>query len=155
MKNLRYLIIGLSVTLSLAIGAFALASSYEWLTNFQVSPSTSPIHNGTFLKVYRNINTSGAFEEYRSVYYQFTAPEMGPSDSAWQEWTDCRVSGVVSGTLQDGCYPVIATSTAPTATSTLWIRATTNYGGCGTYTPTPNIGTCGDIATSTGLLYTP
>lgn len=149
------------LSLGLAAAAFVLsfaaaipkstASAYEWLTNFIVSPQFG-ISSNRELKVYRTINTSSSYEEYRTAYYQVssTYDQISPSDPNWIEWTECRAHSVVSTPVDDQCFP--HTPSAP-GSSLLHILVTTNFAGCGTYTPNPSAN-CGDT-TSTIAYYAP
>ncbi len=134
------------------VGNSALASSYEWLSNLQISPS-NVVRPGYQLKIYRDITTSGSYQEYRSVYYQYTTSTSAPLNDFWNEWTECRVSGAVNVTLNDRCFPTVV-AWAGNTTSTLWIRATTNYQNCGEYTSNPDRQNCGDTIT-TSVPYLP
>ncbi len=151
MKKLLFVFVALLALVGAWAGRSALASSYEWITYALLYPS-DVIHGGQELKISRDVNTSGSYLEYRSAYFQFSTTTF--SEGSWNEWTDCRVSSTVSGTEHDVCYPIVSTSTAPMATSTLWVRVSTNFAGCGTYTPTPDIANCG-YSTTTSVLYTP
>lgn len=168
MKKIHLL--GAVGALTLVLGAGAsegLASSYEWITGFTASTaypagSTEGAYyavSGEEVKVYRTVNTSAAYGEYRSVYYQVTSttgyvgganPYIPPSDPYWQEFTECRVYGVVNGSVLDKCFPLAPTGTYP---NLLHVLVTTNYAGCGGYTANPGAN-CGDT-TSTYRWYQP
>lgn len=143
MHNAKKVFGGLVALLLLTSAGVTYASTYEWITNFFTSPSTgSVVRSGDIIKVYRDINTSGSYQERRTAYYQATTT---PSDFNWTEWTGCRVDSTITGSQTDHCYPL---APSVSATTTLWVRVTTNYAGCGTYTPTPNTMTCGDATTT-------
>jgi hypothetical protein len=130
----------------LLVGSAAFASTYEWISDLGWSTT-----GGTCCSTSQNVtftwrtNTSGAFDEYRSLYYYATTTPPGlyvPGDSApWTEWTGCRLHSTVNGYVDEKCA---VTLPQVFSSSTLWVRRTTNYAGCGTWTPAPNTATCGD-----------
>jgi hypothetical protein len=168
-------IAGLAVLVgSIAVAKPISASVYEWisyihlnspgiLTEYGYRPWYSGIvEPGDPIKVKWQTNTTGSYEEYRSLYYAFTpvpAPleVVRPADTDWIEITSCRNSGTISsGTpVIDVCDITVATSTSmSTSTQWLWLRSTTNYSGCGTWTPTPGA-YCGDAQEATTTYQIP
>lgn len=124
---------GLSV-LSLAFFATkALTSAYEWINPFSI-PGTWTV-SGATSTVSWTTNTSASYDEYRTAYYYTTTTLQGPSDGDWTEWTDCRHQGSVYPSSNDQCSPP---TPWVTTSSYLWVRITTNFSGCGTWTPTPD-----------------
>lgn len=128
----------------LLVSSTAFASAYEWINNLGWSTTSgtccSTSQGATF--TWRT-NTSGAFDEYRSLYYYVTTTVgYTPVDTdSWTEWTGCRLHSTINGYVDEKCA---VTLPQVFSTSTLWVRRTTNYAGCGTWTPAPNTTTCGD-----------
>jgi len=122
------------------------ASAWEWLTNHQITSFSG--QSGTTINFKWKVNTSGSYHEYRSAYWA-TSTSAVEEPASWNEWANCRAHGVVTSNITDFC-----TATAPETdtTTTLWVRATTNYSGCGTYTAFPNVSSCGDVSNVTTTL---
>lgn len=127
--------------LSLVTVGVALASSYEFIKSVQF-PSTT--YSGNYATTTWDVRTTGTFYEYRSLYYSTTN-----SPYNWIEWTTCRREGNVDTEIQDTCIPTLPTVGTPT---TLYVRASTNYSGCGTWTPTPDESSCGGTFTTTTIV---
>lgn len=117
------------------------ASAYEWIQNF-MTPGVV-YSNTTSSAVLWVVNTTDNFYEYRSLYHSTS------TDGPWTEWTDCRHEGYVNTSSTDVCYPFIP---ATSVTTTMYMRATVNFSGCGTYTPTPSDG-CGSLKTQAQTWY--
>ncbi|MBP9762863.1 hypothetical protein KBD34_04575 [Patescibacteria group bacterium] len=145
------------------------ASAYEWISYLHLnSPGIitaygdrpwyyGPVEPGDPIEVKWKTHTSSDYEEYRTLYYAYSPEpstpyeDVHPEDMDWVELTSCRNSGTISsGTpIVDTCNIAVPTSTSmATNTQLLWLRATTNYAGCGTWTLTPGA-SCGDIREAT------
>ncbi len=128
------------------------SSSYEWISTF-ITPGNCCTATATGTVSWQ-VTTNGNWYEYRTLYY---ATSNGPT-STWMEFTEdegyqCRAEGYINGLgPNDSCSITIPDLPEP-APAYLWIRATTNYSGCGTWTATPG-DNCGD-SISAGLPYTP
>lgn len=139
MRAYRYVFFTFLLCLGIFLGQRALASSFEWISLFYINDPWVSLSNSTTTWT---VTTSDNFYEYRSVYY-VTTTDMGWGPTAtttWQEFTECRHEGYVNTETNDSCEP-----TAPYTDSSvyLWIRITTNFSGCGTWTPNPSA-SCGD-----------
>lgn len=110
----------------------AWASAYEWITNPSISCSSC--QQGTAQDISWNLNTSGNYSEYETAYYATTT-------SNWHEITNCRVQETVNGSSWNSCTFLVPNNVYGTGT----IRVTTNYAGCGSWTPTPDVVSCGDL----------
>jgi hypothetical protein len=118
------------------------ASSHEWINPFNVpdpwyqdTTSTSATSTITW-----TTNTDGNWNEYRSVYYYTTTTLQAPGVGDWIEQTECRLSGNVNTSSNDSCSMRSPYVREP---SYLWIRITTNWAGCGTWTSNPDTVNCG------------
>ncbi len=138
----------------------ALASAWEWIQTFDVIGCNTSCQAGTEIKFKRNVQTSANFYEYRGVWaavvpgISSTEPNIGQ----YRELPQCMTDGYVNTSEWDTCeYTTTATSTyfgGPHVTSTLWVRATTNYANCGgfQYTPNPDTINCGDISIQSRII---
>lgn len=143
----------------LLFGGAALASSWEWLTN----PSNITFHGyeETYATSTHVVNTSKTYYEYRSFYYYTTttSPKQWTPPGNWSAWTEvstCRRQGDVEAStpVTDTCAHTVPLGRSHiTANTTFWFRSTTNYGGCGTYTSTPDVTNCGDYKQAYSIMY--
>ncbi|MCB9798199.1 hypothetical protein H6758_00555 [Candidatus Nomurabacteria bacterium] len=121
------------------------ASVYEWINPFWVS-KTMVFPTETF-KVLWTVNTSDAYGEYTALYYKLTEDPNNPPAN-WNRNFGCSHFDVVDSSESYICYMDAPTSTMYTPSTTLWIRVTTNYSGCGQWTPNPDVANCGDVQTT-------
>ncbi|HID73302.1 TPA: hypothetical protein EYP38_05155 [Candidatus Micrarchaeota archaeon] len=137
------------------MAANAFASPYEWFDYLWSGPN-KVVKSGTFNaddptnsnKIYWNVSTSGNYYEYRALYLNNT-PAYSLSDSSdWTRVTHCDKAGYVNGWSLDGCFNIPFTGFS-SGSHVAFI--TTNWAGCGTYTPVPDTSSCGD-RTDTFLL---
>jgi len=142
-KLFRTVLVTGTLCVSFLFVGSALASAYEWMANYYFNgyppEIRTVVQSGNYEKIHYTVLTSGNYYEYRSSYYAI-GDLMPTSSAGWTEWNTCRFSGYVNTSTQDVCYPQIPTVGT---TSTLWVRSTTNYAGCGSYTPEPDIANCG------------
>lgn len=121
------------------------ASSFEWFTYFTVTGSSSggvsiPFVTGTTSSTVWQVTTTGNYYEYRTLYWGANTDPSNPP-TTWTEYTQCEHAGNINGSgPYEGCNFTI--QSAPNSTY-YWVRATTNYTSCGTYTPNPG-SNCGD-----------
>lgn len=97
------------------------------------------------------VTTTHSYFEYRSLYYYVTSSTYFIPSSTWPTWTEhveCRRSGTVNVNANDRCT---ATTTNVGAASTIWYRASTQWSGCGMWTPTPTVG-CGNYRQASSTL---
>lgn len=133
--------------LFMIIAPQASASAWEWISNPWATSCCSSGGSATF--TWRT-NVSSPLSEYASLYYFVAPTSTDPgtigNNTNWSEWTSCRRSGTITtGYRQEKCSitaPVVGT------TMYLFVRETTNYAGCGTWTPTPDVANCGDAYTT-------
>lgn len=127
----------------------ALASVYEWITTAEVSCTGSPsCHVNNWLTPSWTLNTSESFDEYRTVYYVITPSstrDIPGDDAPWTQVHGCDLHGFVSGSSNEFCF-FRAPESPPGSGGTYFLdlRITTNYAGCGSWTPNPTAH-CGDI----------
>ncbi len=131
-----------AMLVSLFLSGVALASTYEWIKGMTIG---TPVRSQTYVTTTWDVHTDGGtYYEYRSLYYA-----TGTAPYVWHEWTDCRRQGNVAGEITDYCshqYPYTS------VTTTLIMRSSTNFTGCGTWTPTPDETNCGGTFTATTTL---
>jgi hypothetical protein len=134
--------------LLMIIAPQASASAWEWITDTTIPPSCCS--TGQNVKITWRTNVSSSSYEYASLYFFVAASSTDPNtigdSTAWNEWTSCRRSGLISsGYRQENC-----TVTLPTVTEDkkIFFRTTTNYAGCGSWTATPDRIGCGDAYTT-------
>lgn len=145
---MRKLLLATLIVAGLSLTSSALASAYEWIDNLSWSTTDATCCSSNENVTFRwRTNTSGAYDEYRSVYYYVTTTSAYTPDNntAWTEWAGCRLSGTINGSLDEKCAVTVPTVSV---SSTLWVRRTTNFSGCGTWTPTPDTTNCGDAQQS-------
>ncbi len=117
----------------------ALASSFEWMVEVYLTTDYGlPLQSATYATTTYTTHAEGYYE-LRTVYFS-TCTASGP----WTEWTNCRREGILSGEEIYECRNQLPTVLA---TSMFYVRASTNYSGCGTWTPTPDEVNCGGTMT--------
>ncbi len=133
---------------SLALGAAAFASMYEWIDGgtlhnlmvgtsvFQPGGSSLGVYPGDSLRVKYRVQTSAPFQEHRSVYIVSSTS----TGNIYVEIPSCRRSGTVANIVDESCDLTYSTSGG----NSYKIRVTTNYAGCGSYTPEPTA-ECGGV----------
>lgn len=142
-KHVIGTMVGIVALACIGMVGIAHASSYEWIKGMSYTLN-NPFSSRNATTTW-DVRTSGAYYEYRSLYYATSS-----TPSVWTEWTHCRREGVVDTESMDSCgieNPAVA------ATTTLYIRSSTQYSGCGTWSPTPNEATCGGTFTVTTTLW--
>lgn len=131
------------------------ASAYEWMAFLGTSPGCC--HAYVTTTVSWQVGTRSAWNELRALYYG-TSSGSGIMPTQWVEYTDgtypCRKQGVINGFGPvDSCRVTVPNLGNASGSTYLWFRATTNYGGCGSWTAEPKLN-CGDWM-SAGTLYYP
>ena len=131
----------------LALGATVYASAYEWfdggtLHNLATGaslgrPGTGAlgVRPGDTLRLKYRVHTSAPFAENRSLYIVSSTS----TGNIYSEVTSCRKSGPVANVVDESCDLTYSYAGGNSHT----IRVTTNYDGCGSFTPTPTA-ECGD-----------
>ncbi|MBP9762840.1 hypothetical protein KBD34_04460 [Patescibacteria group bacterium] len=133
---------------SMLVGATVFASMYEWfdggtIHNLTVGTSTfqpggtrlGTLPGDSLLVKYR-VHTSAPFQENRSVYIVSSTS----TGDTYVEIPSCRRNSVVGNITDESCDLTYSTTGGNSHT----VRVTTNYAGCGSYTPTPDAD-CGDV----------
>lgn len=130
------------------IGTTMFASMYEWFdggtlhnltagtSSFQPGESDLPTAPGDSLRVKYCVHTSAPFQENRSVYIVSTTG----TGQIYLEIPSCRKNSTVANITDESCDLTYSTSGGNSHT----VRVTTNYAGCGSYTPEPDAD-CGDV----------
>ncbi|MFH1393534.1 MAG: hypothetical protein ABII71_02050 [Candidatus Micrarchaeota archaeon] len=132
MKNWKIGLLAGFLLVVLAGNAFA--SPYEWLRSPWASTSgTFNANANNTNKIYWYPETSGNYYEYRALYLH--------DGDDWVRITECDHAGYINGKATDGCFNVPFWGWSA---GTYTARATIQWSGCGSYTPTPNTATCGD-----------
>lgn len=122
------------------------ASVYEYIKNLYTTtsePDPSYLRSWTYTST-TYVTVAGGYNEYRTVYWTTST-----SENPWTEWTNCRREGYLSGEETATCTNLLPDVRT---TSTFYLRASTNYSGCGTWTPTPDEVNCGGTMTNTYTL---
>ena len=176
MKHLpKYLsVVGIATGIILFAGS-AMAADYEWIAWMTGTQSTGDsrctayggcnfVNPGsdkdalianTATNFAWGVSTTQSYTEYRSLYYYVTTTASWVPPQNWPTWTEitaCRHSGSVAP--PGGIDTCSATTTNTSVTSTIWYRASTEYGGCGTWSPTPSqIPDCGGIRQASSTFF--
>lgn len=148
MNSGKKILLTVSLVGSMFVGATVFASMYEWfgggtihnlttgISTFQPGGFNLPTAVGDNLLVKYRVQTSAPFQEYRSVYIVSSTS----TGNIYVEIPSCRRNSIVANTVDESCQLAYSTSGGNSHT----IRVTTNYAGCGSYTPEP-AAECGDI----------
>ena len=155
----KHLVVGLIMLGAVIAISPVLASAYEQVANLSNACFTAPCNNGEAAWATWDTTTNGSYDEYRSFYYVMYASSTSdvPNDkTGWHEVTECRIHNVVTGSAADDCSYTIPTYPGTAGGSyRLYIRATTNFAGCGTWTPFPDVANCGDVQQMQITVYQP
>ncbi len=160
LTHMKKYLLGTALAVTLVIGGLfskqALASAWEWIQIFDtIGDCYDVCPNNTVLTLKRNVQTSGNYYEYRGVWAA-VVPGIATTTEPlanYQRLDQCNADGYVNTSEWDVCDYTTAT-TSTNATSTLWLRATTNFSGCSPYQDYNPSSTCGDIITRT-IIITP
>ena len=161
MQNKKILTISFVFALFLSVIFLAkpvFASIWEWIYSYYPPPNCCHA-NATSTVRWQVATSGGNWYEYRTYYYG-TSTLASQTPTIWNEFRqddgtyNCRKEGYIDGIgPEDACEIKIPTF-SPSSVSYLWLRVTTNYSGCGTWTPTPS-NDCGDSITDTWTYYNP
>ena len=128
---MTYIVLGL-----LVLASFSFASAYETIVSGLVW-SYLDIPNP--INLTWTVNTTGPWQEYTIAYIRNTESEN------WRKVVgndDCAFIATVNGTQNFTCKFNL-TSNGLSVTDSFIVRYTTQWGGCGTFSPDPSA-SCGD-----------
>ena len=143
----KSLVLSLVFAGALSISTVAFASLYEWFdggtmynlatgaASAQPGGSALGVLPGDTLRLKYRMSTNAPYEENRSVYIVSTTS----TGDVYEEIPACRRTGTVNLSWDGSCdvtYSILSGNSYK-------IRVTTNFAGCGSFTPTPTA-YCGD-----------
>lgn len=88
------------------------------------------------------VSGNGNYYEYRSVYQITSSSTPSGPLTLYYELNHCRKEGRIGNGITESCD---VSDNGAGATPHLGYRITTNWSGCGGYTPTPDVANCGDV----------
>ena len=140
----------------LLVGGFVAASPYEWITSFYLASNNNPgclsqagneywLTNLTSCNSYKAIMAAQGSSNWLENVAFYTSIDNGVNWNFLPKsgGGDCKAQ--IQFALFNGNYTLsyVCTFSRPAANDYLF-RTSINYNGCGSYTPVPNVATCGD-----------
>lgn len=124
--------------LAVCLMGLSFASPYEWFASpyYQMSGTFNANDYNQSNKFYMNMNTSGSYFEFTALYLDISGY------GNFTRISECSFNQTISGYTELRCFDI---SFAGFTNGTYPARITTNYAGCGGFTPTPDVINCGDI----------